>query len=232
MHHPEPPNPKLWNTVLSGVIVTCASFLLGAHVVHWNIDYGLIWTQQVINQAIRNSLVYYSEIFYNAPSWYLSTLAGLCGLAILATVVKLVITGTSGLLFDGATLMLLSSAIAVYSTNVLAALPYLPLHAPKTATLDPTVTEALRSIAASHMIIAVSLTGVLSLQAAQSYSERKPAYDPVRGPAGNPASSVSVSATPVDVPSTPVFVQADGRERKPSATGSVTSTASSGVRKR
>lgn len=34
------------------------------------------------------------------------------------------------------------------------------------------LTEALQSVAASHMIIAVSLTGVLALQGAQGYAER------------------------------------------------------------
>lgn len=55
--------------------------------------------------------------------------------------------------------MLLLSALAVYTTNVRAALDYLPLeNLPSSWTpLDAHITEALQSIAASHMIIAVRL---------------------------------------------------------------------------
>lgn len=45
------------------------------------------------------------------------------------------------------------TTLTVDVVNVHAALAYLPLSDPLTASLDLTVTEALRSIAASHMII-------------------------------------------------------------------------------
>lgn len=63
--------------------------------------------------------------------------------------------------------VLLASAVAVYTSNVLAALRYLPLDRtmPGSPTFNPAsldsfsevkLTEALQSVAASHMIIAVS----------------------------------------------------------------------------
>lgn len=70
--------------------------------------------------------------------------------------------------------VLLASAAAVYTSNVLAALRYLPLDLVRPgssfspASLDSfseaKLTEALQSVAASHMIIAVSLSLSLSLR--------------------------------------------------------------------
>ena len=64
---------------------------------------------------------------------------------------------------------------------MLAALEYLPLDKLPSFDLASTfglgdehqhVIEALQTIGASHMIIAVSLTGVLALQGAQGWSDR------------------------------------------------------------
>lgn len=73
--------------------------------------------------------------------------------------------------------VLLASAAAVYTSNVLAALRYLPLDLVRPgssfspASLDSfseaKLTEALQSVAASHMIIAVSL----SLHGSRSWKE-------------------------------------------------------------
>lgn len=54
--------------------------------------------------------------------------------------------------------MLLLSALSVYVANVTAALEYLPLTSLPSvdSPLDIHITEALQSLAASHMIIAVS----------------------------------------------------------------------------
>ncbi|KAL8276628.1 hypothetical protein RQP46_010977 [Phenoliferia psychrophenolica] len=179
MSAPGSTSRDLLNPFLSGLLSLCSSFLLGAFVVHWLADYRTLWSPEVVDSSFRSSLIWYSH-FSGAGSWYLGTLGGLCGVAILSTIAKLIYAGVGGMLFDGATLMLLSSALAVYTTNVHAALAFLPLQNPLTAPLDVTVTDALRSIASAHMVVAVSLTGVLSLQAAQSYSERRPVdYEPM-----------------------------------------------------
>lgn len=193
---------------------------------------------------------YYSQ-FYHSPPYYAGTLSVVAAITILSTVAKLVLSPVEGLLFDGATLsalaspslsnsspapladpiltprpalaVLLLSALTVYTSNVLAALRFLPLDAlPPSSffpSVDPVTTlarvksvaggnlgpvrlvEALQSVAASHMIIAVrrplalclslsllvqhplthslspsstqvSLTGVLAIQGAQGWAER------------------------------------------------------------
>ncbi|GAA5910173.1 hypothetical protein JCM8208_006749 [Rhodotorula glutinis] len=181
-------------SLLSKAVVVGTSFLLGGFYVHWLADHPLIWQGPAPpDHAVANALRYYSQ-FYHSPPYYAGTLTAVAALTILSTVAKLALSPVEGLLFDGATLMLLLSALTVYTSNVLAALRFLPLDAlPPSSffpSLDPVTTlahvkgvagaslgpvrlvEALQSVAASHMIIAVSLTGVLAIQGAQGWAER------------------------------------------------------------
>ncbi|GAA5961401.1 hypothetical protein JCM8115_003434 [Rhodotorula mucilaginosa] len=167
---------------LNKVILVATSILLGAFFVHWLADHALIWQGPVIpSDAVNSALRYYSHI-YHAPRFYVTGLSSLAVAALGAAFAKLILNPVQGLLFDGGTSLLLASAAAVYTSNVLAALRYLPLDLVRPgssfspASLDrfseAKLTEALQSVAASHMIIAVSLTGVLALQGAQGYAER------------------------------------------------------------
>ncbi|GAA5831404.1 hypothetical protein JCM3766R1_001738 [Sporobolomyces carnicolor] len=166
--------------ILNKVVLLATSVLIGAFYPHWLTDYALIWQgPEVSSHAVATSLAYYSSL-YHAPYFYVATLSTLAGGALIASAVRLVLNPVAGLLFDGATFLLLVSALSVYISNVLAALRYLPLsELPpfSTASLDSLgqtrLTEALQSIAASNMIIAVSLTGVLMLQGAQGYADRR-----------------------------------------------------------
>ncbi|BGP38819.1 hypothetical protein JCM10450v2_002773 [Rhodotorula kratochvilovae] len=191
--------------LLSKVVLVGNSFLLGAFFVHWLADHPLIWQgPQVADQAVQTALRYYSS-FYHAPPFYAGTLTAVAGATILATVFKLILSPVEGLLFDGATLMLLLSALTVYTSNVLAALRYLPLDVLPPSSFFPAppalaraagdigevrLVEALQSVAASHLIIAVSLTGVLALQGAQGWAERpSSAGEPVAATPSAPASA-------------------------------------------
>lgn len=221
---------------LNKVILVATSILLGAFFVHWLADHALIWQGPVIpSDAVNSALRYYSHI-YHAPRFYVTGLSSLAVAALGAAFAKLVLNPVQGLLFDGGTSreflvlrserkttrtdeskrvrrwpVLLASAAAVYTSNVLAALRYLPLDLVRPGSSfspaslnrfsEAKLTEALQSVAASHMIIAVSLslslhglgtfrlsidtrhrsasarlqvslTGVLALQGAQGYAER------------------------------------------------------------
>lgn len=75
--------------------------------------------------------------------------------------------------------VLLCSALTVYTTSItyalsslLSFLPSIDLPLTLGNPIPTTVIEILGSLAASHLLIAISLTGVLSLQAGQSYSDR------------------------------------------------------------
>ncbi|GAA6001826.1 hypothetical protein JCM5350_005022 [Sporobolomyces pararoseus] len=161
------------------VVLVSTALLIGAFYPHWILDYSLIWQgPEVSSHAVASSLAYYSHL-YHAPKFYVATLSSLAGSALVASSIRLILNPVSGLLFDGATFLLLVSALSVYISNVLAALRYLPLSQQppfSTASLDSLgatrLTEALQSVAASNMIIAVSLTGVLMLQGAQGYADR------------------------------------------------------------
>lgn len=182
---------------LNKVILVATSILLGAFFVHWLADHALIWQGPVIpSDAVNSALRYYSHI-YHAPRFYVTGLSSLAVAALGAAFAKLVLNPVQGLLFDGGTSreflvlrserkttrtdeskrvrrwpVLLASAAAVYTSNVLAALRYLPLDLVRPgssfspASLDrfseAKLTEALQSVAASHMIIAVSLSLSLS----------------------------------------------------------------------
>ncbi|GAA5820610.1 hypothetical protein JCM10212_004096 [Sporobolomyces blumeae] len=194
--------------VLNKVILVSTAFLIGAFFPHWVTDYALIWQGPLVSRlAVDTSLQYYNNL-YNAPPYYVSTLSLLAALALVAATTRLVLKPVSGLLFDGATLLLLLSALSVYVSNVLAALRYLPLShdrlaspaLPAAASLDSLaevrLVEALQSVAASHMIIAVSLTGVLMLQGAQGFADRPTSVDrPVA-----PSTGVVPSSDTVPVP--------------------------------
>ncbi|GAA5869521.1 hypothetical protein JCM16303_000498 [Sporobolomyces ruberrimus] len=185
---------------LNKVILLATSILIGAFFPHWVTDYALIWQgPEVSSHSVATSLAYYSHL-YHAPYFYVATLSTLAGSALAASAIRLILNPVSGLLFDGATFLLLVSALSVYISNVLAALRYLPLsQLPpfSTAGLDQLgqvrLTEALQSIAASNMIIAVSLTGVLMLQGAQGYADRPTSIDlPIAPSAGAvPASTTA-----------------------------------------
>ncbi|GAA5852496.1 hypothetical protein JCM8547_002519 [Rhodosporidiobolus lusitaniae] len=201
--------------ILNKVILISTSLLLGSFYVHWLVDHPSIWRGPEIAPAqVASSLQYYTFVFH-APPFYVATLTSVAGLALAAATGKLILSPVNGLLFDGATLLLLVSAFSVYTSNLLAALRYLPLSslppgspASTTAALiektstgltgalsnlgEVRLVEALRVVAASHMIIAVSLTGVLALQGAQGWADR-----PSRSP---PAGVVPASTTaPVPV---------------------------------
>ncbi|KWU43335.1 MFS general substrate transporter [Rhodotorula sp. JG-1b] len=187
---------------LNKVILVATSILLGAFFVHWLADHALIWQGPVVpSDAVNSALRYYSHI-YHAPRFYVTGLSSLAVAALGAAFAKLVLNPVQGLLFDGGTSLLLASAAAVYTSNVLAALRYLPLDLVRPgssfspASLDSfseaKLTEALQSVAASHMIIAVSLTGVLALQGAQGYAERP------RDNWDQPVPAVAPAPTPQD----------------------------------
>ncbi|GAA5913246.1 Shr3p [Sporobolomyces salmoneus] len=176
--------------ILNKIILVSTSLLIGVWFPHWLTDYALIWQgPEVGSHAVATSLTYYSHL-YHAPPFYVATLSTLAGSALVASACRLILNPVSGLLFDGATFLLLVSALSVYVSNVLAALRYLPLSKlppVPTASLDSLgvtrLTEALQSIAASNMIIAVSLTGVLMLQGAQGYADRPTSIDQTSVPA-------------------------------------------------
>ncbi|GAA6014129.1 hypothetical protein JCM10207_006105 [Rhodosporidiobolus poonsookiae] len=182
--------PDMLLGLLNKAILVSASVLMGAFFTNWIVDHPLIWEGPApADEAVASALRYYAFIFH-APPFYVSTLTALAVIALVAAAIKLVLSPLSSKLFDGAILLLVLSSITVYTSNVLAALRYLPLsHFTAGASASEALqksglasaldslgqvrlVEALQSLASSHMILAVSLTGVLALQGAHGYAER------------------------------------------------------------
>ncbi|SCV71101.1 BQ2448_2689 [Microbotryum intermedium] len=166
---------NLVDWALNKVIFVSSSILLGSFFTHWIVDYYIIWQGPAVSQAsVDRALAYYSHLALQSSAVYPLGLAALAGSALLSCLIKLSTNPLKGMLFDGASFLLLASGLSVYASNVRTALAYLPgLGGTTTTTSQFRTTEALQSIAASNLIICVSLTGILALQAAQGHSDRR-----------------------------------------------------------
>lgn len=165
------------------------------------VDHPVFWTHEPVrDDSLRASLEHYA-LLARAPPSYALTLALALAVALASCVARLALVGIDGMLFEGACALLLASVAAVHGADVWPVLDALFLKShtddAKLAPLDGaaiegaslpslhhadlaavsrlsllTHTTGLKSLASSHMIIAVSLTGVLMLRAAASYSSR------------------------------------------------------------
>ncbi|KAK4058284.1 hypothetical protein OIO90_000441 [Microbotryomycetes sp. JL221] len=157
------------------IMVTCA-FLMGNFFSSWMVDFEFMWSASstIGPEALERSLAYYHQLI-NAPPYYMAGLAGAAGLALLSCSIKILLNPLKGMLFDGASLMLMISGITAHMSNFRAALDYLPQQG---STLDTSLVgtyklrDALLTMASSNMIIAVTLTGVLAVQSAQGFATR------------------------------------------------------------
>lgn len=156
--------------VLSGVITCSAATLAGLFFVNWAVDHRIIW-QSPTESSIASAVSYYHDRMESA-SWLKTVQAGIAGVSILATLLKLAKGTTSRLLFDGGSLFLLLAAAFIYAQNVspslgeIAKLPRVPER------LSQAAFGSIMQIASGHAVIATVLTGVVLLQGAQAYSDR------------------------------------------------------------
>ncbi|KAM0788293.1 hypothetical protein ACM66B_001438 [Microbotryomycetes sp. NB124-2] len=165
------------------VMVTCA-FVMGNFFSCWMVDFAVMWSPSstVTPEQLDKSLAFY-HMLVNAPPLYWTVLTGAVGLALCACAIKVLLNPLKGMLFDGASLMLMISGVSVYTSNFRAALDVLPKPG-SNATTGMTLVESFRikdallTLASSNMIIAVTLTGVLAIQSAQGFANRTPHLPP------------------------------------------------------
>ncbi|EDR14812.1 uncharacterized protein LACBIDRAFT_305935 [Laccaria bicolor S238N-H82] len=159
--------------VRAGIVVCVTSFLLGALFTHWIADSLTLWKSPVTDEHLWTAASYYS-ILAKGPSeilYFLSAIVILGGTTILWSLND----GEAGnLMFDGGSIFLFGTAIAMYLHSVLPSLfakfSSLPAHQLK----DPfprALRHATLELASNNLICSVALTGVLALQAGRFWAE-------------------------------------------------------------
>ncbi|KIK08684.1 hypothetical protein K443DRAFT_118959 [Laccaria amethystina LaAM-08-1] len=161
--------------VRAGVVVCVTSFLLGALFTHWIADSLTLWKSPITDEHLWTAASYYS-ILAKGPSeilYFLSAVVILGGTTILWSLND----GEAGnLMFDGGSIFLFGTAIAMYLHSVLpsaglfAKFSSLPAHQLK----DPfprALRHATLELASNNLICSVALTGVLALQAGRFWAE-------------------------------------------------------------
>ncbi|KAI0373299.1 hypothetical protein BV20DRAFT_1050202 [Pilatotrama ljubarskyi] len=165
------------------VVVSATAFLLGLLFTHWIADSLTLWKSPERQTDLRlwTSATYYAILMHGPPQ-----LAYVyAGVALLGAVTILwsLRDGRAGnLMFDGGSIFLYLTALAVYLYSVVpnltanfSKLP-LPFTAPTTAEklppFPPSLREPTLELASSHLVCSVVLTGVLALQAGRWWAEQ------------------------------------------------------------
>jgi len=160
--------------VRAGIVVCVTSFLLGALFTHWIADSLTLWKSPVTDEHLWIAAAYYS-ILAKGPSqilYFLAAVVTLGGTTILWSLIDL---QAENIMFDGGSIFLFGTTIAMYLYSVLPSLltdfDSLPTHQ-----LEDPFPRALRNptleLASSNLICSVALTGVLALQAGRLWAER------------------------------------------------------------
>jgi len=160
--------------VRAGIVVCVTSFLLGALFTHWIADSLTLWKSPVTDEHLWIAASYYS-ILAKGPSQILYFLAAVITLGGTTILWSLIDLQAENIMFDGGSIFLFGTTIAMYLYSVLPSLlakfDSLPTHQLK----DP-FPRALRNptleLASSNLICSVALTGVLALQAGRLWAER------------------------------------------------------------
>lgn len=153
------------------VVVFATSFLLGLLFTHWIADSLTLWKPPATEERLRMAALYYFTIAKTpiAFIYFFAFVAVGGGLTILWCLRE----GEAGnLMFDGGSIFLYASALAVYMHTVLPNLKANFLTLPESTTV---ITESLKrstlELASSHLVCSVALTGVLALQAGRWWAE-------------------------------------------------------------
>ncbi|KAJ7582798.1 Shr3 amino acid permease chaperone [Mycena floridula] len=157
----------------ASVVVCVTSFLLGALFTHWIADSLTLWKSPVTDEHLWTAASYYS-ILANGPSeifYFLSAVVALGSVTILWSFRD---GEAENLMFDGGSIFLFGTTIAMYCYSVLPVLFVKFSSLPSHELQDP-VPRALRAttldLASNNLMCSVALTGVLALQAGRFWAE-------------------------------------------------------------
>ncbi|KAI0713439.1 Shr3 amino acid permease chaperone, partial [Earliella scabrosa] len=165
------------------VVISATAFLLGLLFTHWIADSLTLWKspETQTDSRLWTAATYYSILMHGVPELgYLYAAVTLTGAV---TILWSLRDGRAGnLMFDGGSIFLYLTAVAMYLYSVLpnlltnfASLP-LPFSTTTAAEHLPTFPASLREptleLASSHLVCSVALTGVLALQAGRWWAEQ------------------------------------------------------------
>ncbi|KAI0637395.1 Shr3 amino acid permease chaperone [Trametes polyzona] len=165
------------------VVVSATAFLLGLLFTHWIADSLTLWKSPERQTDVRlwTAATYYAILMHGPPQLaYVYAGVALLGAATICWSLR---DGRAGnLMFDGGSIFLYLTALAMYLYSVLpnlsanfSTLP-LPFSAATEAgslpPFPPSLREPTLELASSHLVCSVVLTGVLALQAGRWWAEQ------------------------------------------------------------
>ncbi|KAI0279803.1 Shr3 amino acid permease chaperone, partial [Russula aff. rugulosa BPL654] len=160
--------------IRAAITISVTSFLLGVLFTHWIADSLTLWKTPVTDAHLWVAARYYHVLTKGAPGvGYAVAVAAMLGAV---TILWSLRDGEAGnLMFDGGSIFLYSTAIAIYVQSVLPSIftnyVALPTDHPG-AKFPPELRTPTLELASSHLICSVALTGVLALQTGRWWAER------------------------------------------------------------
>jgi len=160
--------------IRAAITVSVTSILLGLLFTHWIADSLTLWRAPVTDAHLWVAARYYHVLTKGAPGvgYVVAATATLGAVMILWSLRD----GEAGnLMFDGGSIFLYGTAVAVYVQSVLPSIftnyGVLPPNLPG-AKFPPDLRTPTLGLASSHLICSVALTGVLALQTGRWWAER------------------------------------------------------------
>ncbi|KAA8893929.1 Shr3 amino acid permease chaperone [Sphaerosporella brunnea] len=147
---------------------TC--FFLGILFTNWAYDHHTLWSSSLPSEAVLAAVETHYTMLAKAPPILTRLFNAVVVTGLLGFFVKLYRPSESNMLFDGSSLVLYMIGVIMYGTNVIRG-----LRTVESGEYGQDVgrVDTLRVMAATHVILALVLVGVLVLQAGQWYAERK-----------------------------------------------------------
>ncbi|KAM5542597.1 hypothetical protein V8D89_003558 [Ganoderma adspersum] len=163
------------------VVVSATAFLLGLLFTHWIADSLTLWKspETQTDSRLWTAATYYAILMHGPP--LLAYAYGIVAIVGAATICWSLRDGRAGnLMFDGGSIFLYLTAIAMYIYSVVPNLSAnfsdlpLPFAEPSSATglFPKSLREPTLELASSHLVCSVVLTGVLALQAGRWWAEQ------------------------------------------------------------
>jgi len=160
--------------IRASITISATSILLGLLFTHWIADSLTLWRAPVTDAHLWVAARYYHVLTKGAPGvGYVVAATAMLGAA---TILWSLLDGEAGnLMFDGGSIFLYGTAIAIYVKSVLPSIftnfVVLPPDPPG-AKFPPDLRAPTLGLASSHLICSVALTGVLALQTGRWWAER------------------------------------------------------------
>ncbi|KAI5779551.1 ER membrane protein SH3-domain-containing protein [Geopyxis carbonaria] len=152
------------------LIVCPTSFFLGIIFTNWTYDHHTLWTSVLPSDAMLATIESHYTLLFASPPILQRVFHAVVATGLLGFLAKLWRASESNMLFDGASLVLYMIGLVMYATNVVKGLR--TIDSGEYGDEVPRV-DTLRVMAASQVILALVLVGVLVLQSGQWYAESK-----------------------------------------------------------